>query len=77
MEIVVTSAHQLSSAQTEMIIEAYAKKLSLKPGQINIVAKVDPKVIGGLRVAVGSKQIDHTIARKLDELKKQLIKMKV
>lgn len=76
MEIVVTTASKLSQAQADKIVDAYAKKFSIKSSQITLVNKIDPSVIAGVRIAKSSSQIDHTIARKLSELKKELLKMK-
>lgn len=50
---------------TEAIHEVY--------GSVNILETVDPEVIGGIKVIVGSKEFDRTIAGKLTRLKEQTL----
>ena len=62
----VTSAHPLSAAQIQ------ALKDQLKSGvgkDVTLNAKVDPALLGGLVVKVGSRMIDNSLRTKLDQLK--------
>lgn len=61
----VTSATKLSPEQTK------ALKASLKTSlgkDVQLIAKVDPALIGGLVVKVGSRMIDTSLRTKLDNL---------
>ena len=61
----VTSAHPLSAAQ----VKALAKKLKAREGRdIKIKASVDPEILGGLVVKIGSRQIDSSIRTRLNSL---------
>lgn len=61
----VTSAHPLSDAQ----IKAIAAKLQASEGKnVKVTATVDPEVLGGLVVRIGSKQIDSSIRTRLNTL---------
>lgn len=54
-------------------LERLRRGLSKKYGELRINQIVDPAVIGGVRVAVGSDVIDDSVATRLKELKLQLI----
>ncbi len=61
----VTSAHPLDAAQ----IKALATRLKAREGKdIKIKAHVDPEVLGGLVVRIGSRQIDSSIRTRLNSL---------
>lgn len=64
-----TSAVALSPAQvtrlTELLERAYGRSV-----QLNIA--VDPDVIGGLRVQVGSEVVDSTVLARLDDARRRL-----
>ncbi|MBS0482234.1 MAG: F0F1 ATP synthase subunit delta [Proteobacteria bacterium] len=61
----VTSAHPLSAAQLEQLGE----KLKARQGKdVKITAKVDPELLGGLVVRIGSTQIDSSIRTRLNTL---------
>lgn len=61
----VTSAHALSDDQ----ITQLAAKLKAREGrEIKIKTKVDPEVLGGLVVKIGSRQIDSSIRTRLNTL---------
>ncbi|WP_310622191.1 F0F1 ATP synthase subunit delta [Flexibacterium corallicola] len=62
----VTSASELTPAHTADL----QKALNASTGKnVNIVAKVDPSILGGLTVKVGSKMIDSSLRTKLNSLK--------
>lgn len=61
----VTSAHPLSDDQ----IQALAAKLKEREGKaVKIKASVDPEILGGLVVRIGSRQIDSSIRTRLNSL---------
>jgi F-type H+-transporting ATPase subunit delta len=62
----VTSAHPLSDAQKAQLVD------TLKDGvtkTIKLDAKVDPSLLGGLVVKIGSRMIDSSLKTKLNSLK--------
>jgi F-type H+-transporting ATPase subunit delta len=61
----VTSAHPLSDAQ----IKALGAKLKAREGKdVKLSATVDPEILGGLIVRIGSTQIDSSIRTRLNTL---------
>ena len=61
----VTSAHPLSPAQ----LKALAAKLKAREGKdVTLSATVDPAILGGLVVRIGSTQIDSSIRTRLNSL---------
>lgn len=61
----VSSAHPLSDEQ----LKALAEKLKAREGrEVKLKAKVDPEILGGLVVRIGSKQIDSSIRTRLNTL---------
>jgi F-type H+-transporting ATPase subunit delta len=66
----VTSAHELSSAEKEQL----EQKLRRDHGADTRVAfEVDPELLGGLRIRIGDRIIDHTVASRLDALRQRLV----
>jgi len=61
----VTSAHALSAAQTKSL----STKLKARVGSdVAIQTKVDPSLLGGLTVRIGSQMIDNSIKTRLNTL---------
>ena len=61
----VTSAHALTDAQ----IDQLKQKLTAREGRtVKLTTKVDPDLLGGLVVTVGSKRIDGSIRTRLNSL---------
>ena len=61
----VVSAHKLTAAQTK----ALEAKLKARTGQaVAVDATVDPSLLGGLIVRIGSQQIDSSIKTRLERL---------
>ncbi|MFZ2997602.1 F0F1 ATP synthase subunit delta [Sphingobium sp.] len=61
----VTSAHPLSATQ----IDALATSLKARVGRnVKVDAKVDPAILGGLVVKIGSQMIDSSIRTRLNSL---------
>ena len=62
----VTAARALSEAEQTALAEALQKQVG---GKINMDIKIDPSLLGGLVVRVGSRMIDSSIKNKLQRLK--------
>lgn len=62
----VTSAQPLSEAQTMSLVDALKKSVGRN---VDIVSKVDPSILGGLIVKVGSRMVDSSLKSKLQRLK--------
>ena len=62
----VTSAIKLTAAQAKSVKAALAQALGLEP---EITTRVDPTILGGLKVKVGSRLFDASLRSKLDSLK--------
>jgi len=62
----IVSATKLTKAQQKKIEEALAEALS---GKVHIENEVDPSLIGGLVIKVGSRMIDTSIRTRLNTLK--------
>jgi F-type H+-transporting ATPase subunit delta len=61
----VTSAHKLSAEQ----LKALEAKLKAREGRtVKLTADVDPELLGGLVVTIGSKRIDDSIRSRLNSL---------
>jgi F-type H+-transporting ATPase subunit delta len=68
--VVVTSAHELSSSERDRL-EA---KLQAEHGaDIRVRYEVDPDLLGGLRIRIGDRVMDHTVAARLDALRGRLV----
>jgi F-type H+-transporting ATPase subunit delta len=62
----VTSAQPLSESQTASLIDALKKSVGRN---VDVVAQVDPSILGGLIVKVGSRMVDSSLKSKLQRLK--------
>jgi F-type H+-transporting ATPase subunit delta len=62
----VTTAVPLSAAQTKGVAAALRQALGKDP---EITTRVDPAILGGIRVKVGSKLFDASLRSKLESLK--------
>jgi F-type H+-transporting ATPase subunit delta len=61
----VTAAHPLTDAQQAAVSEAIKRVVG---GKVSIDMKVDPSLLGGLIVRVGSRMIDGSVKTKLQKL---------
>lgn len=64
--LVTTAVPLTASQRTEL-----TKAITQKHGSMVIDEEVDPRVIGGIKIVIGSKEYDHTLAGRLAQLKKQ------
>jgi F-type H+-transporting ATPase subunit delta len=62
----VTSAHPLSPDQMEQLSDSLKAQVGRN---VKITTRVDPNLLGGLIVKVGSRMIDSSLRTKLDNLK--------
>lgn len=62
----VTSARALTGDETAELKRVLKDKLGREP---RITAHVDPKILGGLKLKVGSRMIDSSLRTKLDQLR--------
>ena len=70
LDIEVTTAVSLDSAQTERIEQRIEKATGLKA---RIDARVDPSIIGGLVLRVRGVLLDASVKRELDEIRRAMI----
>ncbi len=64
---VITSATGIDSAVKAKIIELVKQTAK---GEVELVEKIDKDLIGGFVLRVGDKQVDASVARKLNDLRK-------
>ncbi len=67
----VQTAQDMTPSQFEALQRAISKSLGR---EISMKARVEPSILGGLIVTVGSKMIDDSVARKLERLKAAMSK---
>jgi F-type H+-transporting ATPase subunit delta len=65
----VTSARQLSKPELDAIVARLAQAFKT---QFDVTQSVDPSLIGGVRITMGDKRADGTIAGRLDDLARLL-----
>lgn len=65
----VVSATELNDAQARELSEQLAKSLG---HQVRLDISVDPSLLGGMVVTIGSRQVDDSIKTKLERLKQTL-----
>lgn len=69
-KVTVITANELSKANLEILQKALVKKY----GQdLEYDFKLDPAVIGGIKLIIGSKAVDMTIKAKLSQIGKQVM----
>jgi len=70
LKVTITSAVELTSSQVKKITDAVEKKH--KESSVEFKQVIDPAVIAGLKVTIGSNEIDATAYSKLEELHLQI-----
>lgn len=66
---IVTSASGLDTTTRQKALDLVKAQTK---GEIELVEKTDPKLIGGFILRIGDKQIDRSVSRQLTNLKKEL-----
>ena len=64
-----TSAAALDTSTKKKIEELIKSQMN---GDVEIIEKIDPNTIGGFILKVGDVQIDKSVSRQLNDIKKQL-----
>jgi len=68
-KVQVTTAIELDKKQKEQI----KKELKRRYGELDYEFKVDPKVLGGIKLSVGFNEYDATLKTKLEKLKTYIL----
>ncbi|MES2762650.1 MAG: ATP synthase F1 subunit delta [Bacteroidota bacterium] len=66
---VVTSANGLDAATKQKALDLVKSQMN---GEVELVEKVNPNIIGGFVLKIGDKQLDKSVARQLSNMKKEL-----
>lgn len=70
----VVTAHPISSAEMEAVARGLGRLLH---GQVFLERSVDPAILGGIRVTVGTTLLDASVRTMLEEVRTQLKQVKV
>ncbi|MBP7842375.1 F0F1 ATP synthase subunit delta [Candidatus Woesebacteria bacterium] len=70
LKVTVTSAVELTEKQVKKIVDAVEKKYSENTVELKQV--VNPSVIAGVKLTIGSQEIDATASTKLAKLHQEL-----
>lgn len=70
----VTTAHPISSAEVDQVAQAVGRRMGK---QVMLERRVDPALLGGARVAVGSTLLDGSVRTQLARVREQLLGAKV
>jgi len=71
-KVEITTSEKLTETNLEYISQTICDKLNATP-EINI--KIDPKIIGGIKLRVGNKIFDNSVSYQIKQLKKTLHNM--
>jgi F-type H+-transporting ATPase subunit delta len=69
LNVVVTSAIELSSSQMDKVKKEVTKKYGK---DVNYIFSVDPSLVAGVTITVNSRQFDGSVKYKLEQMKKAL-----
>ena len=70
----VTTAHPISSAEVDQVAQAVGRKMGKR---VLLERRVEPELLGGARVAVGSTLLDGSVRTQLAQVREQLLGAKV
>ncbi|HEY8721328.1 F0F1 ATP synthase subunit delta, partial [Pengzhenrongella sp.] len=65
----VTSSTELSAGQLDRLAAILGQAYG---GEVQVNATVDPAVLGGLRIQIGSDVVDSTMLSRLDDARRRL-----
>lgn len=69
VKVTITTASKLDAKSVETLRKAFVR--AGKKAEFEL--RIDPQVIGGIKIVMGSKAIDMTVAGQLSQVKKQLL----
>jgi F0F1-type ATP synthase delta subunit len=69
VEAVAVSAHDLSDGVIRDI-EGILKKEYPRAKHVHVVSRIDPSVVGGVRIEMANEQLDLTVREKIDTFKR-------
>lgn len=67
---IVTSSNGLDASTKQKVTDLIKSQLK---GEVELIEKLDKNTIGGFVLTIGDRQIDKTVARQLNNMKKQLL----
>lgn len=70
VKVQITTAIELSSTQISTIEKALRSKMAKQ--ELSFEYKVDPNILGGIRLIVGSREFDGTLQKRLEQIRQQL-----
>ena len=70
LKVTVTTAIELTKSQADLIAKTLEKKY--KDRNIELIQVIDSSVIAGIKITIGSEEIDATVSSKLEKLHTQL-----
>ncbi|PIR61362.1 MAG: hypothetical protein COU66_04250 [Candidatus Pacebacteria bacterium CG10_big_fil_rev_8_21_14_0_10_44_11] len=73
VEVTIITANKLTASQKKVVQQALASKISL----VEIKEEIDPEVVGGIKIKLGTQIFDATVAGKLEKLKSLLPEIQV
>ncbi|PIY79387.1 MAG: hypothetical protein COY81_03165 [Candidatus Pacebacteria bacterium CG_4_10_14_0_8_um_filter_43_12] len=73
VEVTIITANKLTASQKKVVQQALASKISL----VEIKEEIDPEVVGGIKIKLGTQIFDATVAGKLERLKSLLPEIQV
>jgi len=67
LKVTVTTAVKLTADQRKEVLKVATAQSGSK--DLELIEKVDPAIIGGIRLTIGSQQYDASVQNKLNELR--------
>lgn len=71
VKVIVTTARELAKSEIAEIEKKLLKKYS---AGVELSLLVDPRVLGGIKLNMGTEEVDATVAASLRAVKQQLLK---
>ena len=71
LEVYVTSAHELKDLEKEKIVNAISQKYKSK---VELYESVNDELLAGIKINIDGKVIDSSLRRRIDDMKKELLK---